>query len=281
MNSFIGCDNSYEESQIVLFGAPYDGAASFRSGAKYAPSEMRKLCDEAIETYSPYQDMDLEDIKIHDFGDIVFSSEDPGVAVGEIEKTVQRFVHDGKLPVMIGGDHLVTFGAIKVLAEKYSDLHIIHLDAHADLRDSYHDNKLSHASVMRRAYDLVGDGRIYQFGIRSGEKEEFEWAKGKVHMQKFDCKGLPEVIKAIANKPVYLSIDIDVLDPSEMPGTGTPEAGGISFKELLDSVLALRKSSIVGTDITELSPPCDPDGISTITTCKLLRELLLALVSSS
>lgn len=276
MNSFIGCESSYEDSNIVLFGAPYDGAASFRSGAKYAPSEMRKLCDEAIETYSPYQNRDLEDIKIHDFGDIVFSSDDPSAAVNEIEKTVQRFVNDGKLPVMIGGDHLVTFGAIKVLAKKHPDLHIIHLDAHADLRDSYHDNKLSHASVMRRAYDLVGSGRIFQFGIRSGEKEEFKWAEGKVHMSKFDCHGLPNAAKSIANKPIYLSIDIDVLDPSEMPGTGTPEAGGISFKELLDSVLTLLDCNIVGADITELSPPCDPDGISSITACKLLRELLLA-----
>ena len=277
MNSFIGCENSYEESRIVLFGAPYDGAASFRSGAKYAPSEIRKLCDEAIETYSPYQESDLEDINIHDFGDIEFRSDDPSKAVDEIERTVHRFVNDNKLPVMIGGDHLVTFGSIKVLADKHPDLHIIHLDAHADLRDSYHDNKLSHASVMRRAYDLVGDDRIYQFGIRSGEKEEFEWAKGKVHMHKFDCNGLSEAINAIANKPVYLSIDIDVLDPSEMPGTGTPEAGGISFKELLDSVLSLRGCNIVGADITELSPPRDPDGISTITACKLLRELLLAI----
>lgn len=276
MNSFIGCDNSYEECRIVLFGAPYDGAASFRSGAKYAPSEMRKLCDEAIETYSPYQNSDLEDMKIHDFGDIDFRSNDPSAAVDDIEKIVQRFAYDGKLPVMLGGDHLVTFGAVKVLANKHPDLHIIHLDAHADLRDSYHDNKLSHASVMRRAYDLVGDGRIYQFGIRSGEKEEFEWAKGKVHMRKFDCHGLPDAIENIANKPLYLSIDIDVLDPSEMPGTGTPEACGISFKELLDSVLTLRECNIVGADITELSPPCDPDGISTITVCKLLRELLLA-----
>jgi len=278
MNSFIGCDKSYEQADIVLFGAPFDGAASFRTGAKQAPSEMRKVSDEAIETFSPYQNKDLEDVTIHDFGDICFKTEDPKSAVQTIQKTLQRFAADNKLPVMIGGDHLVTLGAVKALAEKHSNLHIIHFDAHADIRDSYHNSKLSHACVIRRIHDVVGDGKIHSFGIRSGEKSEFEWAEGKVNINKFYLSGLAETIKSIGQNPVYITIDIDVLDPSELPGTGTPEAGGISFLKLLDAVLRLGGcTNIAGADIVELSPPLDPSGVSTITACKLLRELLLAI----
>ena len=183
---------------------------------------------------------------------------------------------DGKLPFMIGGEHLVTLGAVRAVAQKYDDLHIIHFDAHADLRDDYLGVKLSHACVLHRCYDIVGDNRIFQFGIRSGEREEFEFAKAHTYMHKFDLSGLDSIVNELADKPVYFTLDLDVLDPSEFPGTGTPEAGGISFTELLKAVITLSKLNIVGLDMNELSPIYDQTGRSTALACKILREMLLS-----
>lgn len=274
-NTFLGCDSDFESADIVLFGAPFDGTASFRKGASLAPQALRQVSEDAIETYSPYQDKDLEDLKINDFGDMVFDSQEPKDVVDAIEETAYKLSEGGRIPVMIGGDHLVTLGGVRAIAKRHSDLCVVHFDAHADLRDTFHDNKLSHATVMRRAYDILGKDRIFQFGIRSGEKSEFEWAKDNVQMHKFNLDGVEEAVKKISGRPVYISIDIDVLDPSEMPGTGTPEAGGASFTELLEALKALSGCRIAGADITELSPPCDPGGASTAAVCKLLRELFL------
>ena len=277
MNKFLGCSSTYLDSDIVLFGAPFDGTASFRKGARLAPKAMREISEEAIETYSPYQNKDLSSCKIHDLGDLIFLNDTPIGVIDIIRKSTTRLLSDNKRPVMIGGDHLVTLGTLISMAEKYNDLNVIHFDAHADLRNKYEGQKLSHATVMRRVHDLVGDGRIYQYGIRSGEKEEFEWAKSHVDMNKYDCSQLSKAVYRTSGKPVYITIDIDVLDPGEMPGTGTPEAGGVSFTELLKAVISLSDSRIVGADIVEVSPPCDPGGASTATACKLLRELLLVM----
>ena len=178
---------------------------------------------------------------------------------------------------MIGGEHLVTLGAVAAAAKRLDNLHILHFDAHADLRDDYLGTSLSHASVMRRVLELVGDNRIFQFGIRSGDKTEFIWAKDHVRMNRFNFNGLEDTVKALEGKPVYLTIDLDVLDPSEFPGTGTPEAGGVGFSQLLDAVMKAGSLNIVGCDINELCPVYDQSGASTALACKLLRELLLVL----
>ena len=177
---------------------------------------------------------------------------------------------------MIGGEHLVTLGAVQAVAEKYNDLHIIHFDAHADLRQDYLGEKLSHATVIRRVWEIVGDNKIYQFGIRSGERKEFEFAKDHTYMNKFDMKSLDEIVEKLKNKPVYITIDLDVLDSSVFPGTGTPEAGGITFKELINAVMMFQKlENIVAFDINELAPMLDSSGASTACACKVLREMLL------
>jgi len=163
------------------------------------------------------------------------------------------------------------------VTKKYPDLNIIHFDAHADLREDYLGETLSHATVMRRIWDIVGDDRIYQFGIRSGEKSEFEFAEKHTKMQKFNLDGLLEVIEKLKGKPVYFSLDLVILDPSIFPGTGTPEAGGVTFKELLDAVMLLQGLNIVACDINELSPAYDHSGVSTAVACKILREILLIL----
>ena len=275
IHTFIGCDNEYKESSIVLFGAPFDGTTSYRPGARFASNAMRNESI-GIETYSPYLDKDLEDYKIFDGGDLEFGFGNPSKVVSKIKEYTSNILKDNKIPAMIGGEHLVTLGAVQAAFEKYNDLHIIHFDAHADLRYKYLDESLSHATVMHRIWDIVGDNKIFQFGIRSGEKYEFEFAKNHTYMNKFDMKTLDDIINKLKNKPVYITIDLDVLDSSVFPGTGTPEAGGITFKELVNAVMMFQNlENIVAFDINELSPILDASGASTACACKILREMLL------
>ena len=275
-NVFIGCDAGYDESDAVIFGAPFDSTTSYRPGTRFGCSAIRHESF-GIETYSPYLDRDLADVKVFDSGDIELCFGSPEAALEDIEKRTAQILSDNKLPVMLGGEHLVTLGAVRAAARKYDDLHIIQFDAHADLRDDYLGQKLSHACVMRRCYELVGERHIHQFGIRSGERTEFEFAAAHTDMHRLGFKGLDETISALGGKKVYLTIDLDVLDPSELPGTGTPEAGGASFLQLHDALNDLSCLDIIGADINELSPHYDPSGRSTALACKLLRELLLML----
>ena len=278
IETFIGCDAEYEESGIVLFGAPFDSTTSFRPGARFGSSAIRHESF-GIETYSPYQDKDLLDKKVFDCGDLELSFGSPEAALNDIEEQTGKILNDGKLPIMLGGEHLVTLGAVRAVYEKYPDLQIIHFDAHADLRDDYLGVKLSHACVLRRCFDLVGDKKIHQFCIRSGDREEFAFAKDHTDMHKFSFDGLDEVCgELIANNtPVYFTIDMDCLDPSVSCGTGTPEAGGVSFTELLSAILKVSRTNIVGADINELAPMLDQSGASTAVACKTLRELILSI----
>ena len=278
VETFIGCDCEYSEADIVLFGAPFDSTTSFRPGARFGSAAIRHESF-GIETYSPYQDKDLLDKKVFDSGDLELSFGSPDAALSDIEAQSKKILDDGKLPILIGGEHLVTLGSVRAVFEKYPDMHIIHFDAHADLRDDYLGVNLSHACVLRRCYDLVGDGRIHQFCIRSGDREEFLFAKDHTDMHKFTFDGLDEVVSELAknNTPVYFTIDLDCLDPSIFCGTGTPEAGGVSFMDLLNAILKVSKTNIVGADINELAPMLDNSGASTAVACKVLRELILSI----
>lgn len=274
IQTFIGCDCEYEDSKIVLFGAPFDSTTSFRPGTRFAGQAMRSESF-GIETYSPYQDKDLLDIKVFDSGDLELPFGNPQQALSDIEERTEIILNDGKIPCMIGGEHLVTLGAVRAVCGKYEDLHIIHFDAHADLRDEYLGVQLSHACVLHRCWDIVGDGKIFQFGIRSGDRDEFEFAKKHTYMNKFNFDTLKEIVQKIGHNPVYFTLDLDVLDPSQFPGTGTPEAGGVTFTEIMEAVKEVSKLNIVGFDINELSPVYDQSGRSTALACKLLREILL------
>lgn len=276
IHTFIGCDNEYDESSIVVFGAPFDSTTSFRPGTRFASAVMRNESF-GIETFSPYQDKDLEDLNIFDGGDLELSFGDSNSALSDIEAYVGKVLSDSKVPFMIGGEHSVTLGAVRAVAKKYPDLHIVQFDAHTDLREDYLGQVYSHASVIRRCWDIVGDNKIFQFGIRSGEKVEFEWAKEHVHTTRFNFDGLDEIIEKLKGKPVYFTLDLDVLDPSEFPGTGTPESGGVTFVELHNAIRKLSVLNIVGLDMNELSPIYDQSGQSTALACKLLREILLFL----
>ena len=278
IETFIGCDSGYEESGIILFGAPFDSTTSFRPGARFGSAAIRHESF-GIETYSPYQDKDLMDRKVFDCGDLELCFGSAESALFDIENQTRIILDDGKLPLMIGGEHLVTLGAVRAVAAKYPDLQIIHFDAHADLRDDYLGVKLSHACVLRRCHDIIGDGKIHQFCIRSGDREEFVFAREHTDMHKFNFDGLGEVCEELAknNTPVYFTIDLDCIDPSLFCGTGTPEAGGVNFNELLSAILTVSKTNIVGADINELAPMLDNSGASTAVACKVLRELILSI----
>ena len=278
VETFIGCDCSFEEAEIVLFGAPFDSTTSFRPGARFGSSAMRHESF-GLETYSPYQDKDLTDCRIFDSGDLELCFGSAEMALQDIEARSQEILAAGKLPLLLGGEHLVTLGSFRAVHKRHPDVHIIHFDAHADLRDDYLGAKLSHACVIRRCHELVGDERIHQFCIRSGGREEFRFAKAHTDLHPFDFAGLEELTQALAQSgtPVYFTIDLDCLDPSLFPGTGTPEAGGISFPQLLEAIRLVAKTNVVGADVNELAPMLDQSGVSTATACKVLRELLLAL----
>ncbi|MGN1088858.1 MAG: agmatinase [Huintestinicola sp.] len=278
---FIGCDCELEEAAAVIFGAPYDCTTSFRPGTRFGPSAIRAESF-GIETYSPYQDKDLTDIKVFDSGNLELRFGSPESALQDIEERTAEILDAGKLPIMLGGEHLVTLGAFRAVCRKYdNDVYMLHFDAHADLRDDYLGQKLSHACVIRRCHELIGDGRIFQFGIRSGDREEFRFAENHTVMHKTKVSGvdfdtLPDVIDKLRGKNVYLTIDLDVLDPAFFCGTGTPEAGGATFNQVLDAIIKCGELNIVGADLNELSPHYDQSGASTAIACKLLRELLLS-----
>ncbi len=281
IETFIGCEGSYADSPIVLFGAPFDSTTSFRPGARFGSAAMRHESF-GLETYSPYQDKDLADYSVFDSGDIELCFGSAESALSDIEARSKAILADGKFPLLLGGEHLVTLGSVRAAFETYPDLHIIHFDAHADLRDDYLGAKLSHACVLRRCHELVGDGRIHQFCIRSGDREEFRFAETHTDLHKFTFDGLEELVTDLKEKniPIYFTIDLDCLDCSVFPGTGTPEAGGVTFLQLIQAIFTVCKANVIAADVNELAPMLDASGMSTATACNVLRELLLALMKS-
>ena len=278
IETFIGCDSDYDHAHMVLYGAPFDSTTSFRPGARVGPSSMRHESF-GLETYSPYQNADLTDCAVFDSGDLELCFGRAESALQDIEARAAEILEDGKFPLLLGGEHLVTLGAVRAMVKKYPDLHIVHFDAHADLRDDYLGAGLSHACVLRRCHDLLGDGRIHQFCIRSGEREEFRFAQAHTDLHPFRFDGPESSVFSLREQqvPIYFTIDLDCLDPSVFPGTGTPEAGGVSFLQLLEAIRTVCTANVVGADINELAPALDTSGVSTATACKVLRELILAL----
>lgn len=274
--TFIGCDTDYDKADTVLFGVPFDGTASFRPGSRFAPNAMR-IDSYGLETYSPYADRDLTDCGICDIGDLNLPFGNADKVLEMTENAAREMLADGKRPFMLGGEHLVTLGAVRAMFKAYPGLHVVHFDAHTDLRDEYLGEPLSHATVLRKIWNLLGDGRIHQFGIRSGDKPEFEFAAAHTYMHRYSLAGFSETLEVLQGKPVYFTLDLDVLDPAYLPGTGTPEPGGVSFSDLLSAVLKLHKLNLVGCDIVELAPHYDPSGASTAVACKITREILLQL----
>lgn len=267
----------------MLYGAPFDSTTSYRPGTRFGSRAIRSESF-GLESYSPYQDRDLIDYPIFDSGDLELCFGKTEDALAALEERAETILSDGKIPFMLGGEHLVTLAAVRAVQKKYPELHIIHFDAHADLRQDYLGAELSHACVLRRCWELLGDGRIHQFGIRSGDREEWRWGKKHVITHPFvlDPEALSKTLEDLKGKPVYATVDLDVLDPAVFPGTGTPEPGGVSFEELRRAVTDVCEHAwIVGCDVNELSPMLDASGASTAAACKIVREMLLALAGKT
>lgn len=272
---WMGATNAFEDADCVMVGLPYDGTCSFKPGTRFAPQEIR-TASIGLETYSPVFGRDMEEIKFYDAGDLDFPFGNRERALSMIEKTAQEVYSAGKKWLGIGGEHLVTLPAVKACYEKYPDLAVIQFDAHADLRADYLGEELSHSTVIRRISEFIKPKNIIQYGVRSGTKDEFEWMQDNKTLFS-SRKDLENRISTLKDQPVYLTIDLDVLDPSIFPGTGTPEPGGMNYNKLLNKLVLLEGLNIVGADVVELSPHYDMSGVSTITAAKVIREVLFLL----
>lgn len=269
--NWIGQNEDYSSADIVMLGLPFDGTVSYRSGSRFAPEQIR-LASWGLEDYSPRFDKHLEDVNFHDAGDLEFPLGNTYKSLDLIEKNVEEIYRDGKRVFGIGGEHLVTLPEIKAVSKFYKDLAIVHFDAHTDLREEYLGEEMSHSAVIRHASKIVGAENIKQIGIRSGMKEEWEFMKE--HKTLISEYSELDVLK---DKKIFVTVDLDVLDPSVMPGTGTPEGGGMQFNELIGWFEYLKNFDIIGADVVELAPDYDASGVSTAVATKVIRELLMVM----
>jgi agmatinase len=278
---FIKSHPNFEESEAVIYGMPMDWTVSYRPGSRFGPARIREVSI-GLEEYSPYLDRELEEVKYFDAGDIPLPFGNAQRSLDMIEEFVGKILAADKFPLGLGGEHLVSWPVIKAMYKKYPDLAVIHMDAHTDLREQYEGEPLSHSTPIRKAAELIGPTNVYSFGIRSGMKEEFEWAKENgMYIAKFEVlEPLKEVLPKLAGRPVYVTIDIDVLDPAHAPGTGTVDAGGITSKELLAAIHEIAKSDVkvVGADLVEVAPVYDHSEQTANTASKLVREMILGWV---
>lgn len=268
---FIGANPNYNSSKIVMLGMPYDCTCSNRAGTRFGPQAAR-LESIGIETYSVYFDKDMEETLFYDAGDLEYPFGNAQKALNITENNVDCIYNDNKKLLGIGGEHLITLASVKSVLKKYDNVAVVQFDAHTDLREQYLGEELTHSGVMYRIAELIGYENIAQIGLRSGEKEEFDIVKKYQTL-----KTKKEELDKFKNKNIFLTIDLDVLDPSLMSGVGTPEAGGLSYKELMDWLMYLKDFNIVGADIMELAPDIDITKTSSATCCKLIREVLMLL----
>lgn len=273
--TFISAKTPWREALAVLLGCPYDGSASFRPGARFGPSAIRRA-SWGIETYSPYFNKDLGRFSIYDMGDLELPLGEKKISLDLIRKAVRKILAGNKFPILLGGDHLITLPIVEELVKKYPQLQIVHVDAHTDLREEYLGESTSHCTVMRKLIDHIGEGRLFQIGIRSGTEDEFKLARKMKSIVPLDSSSLRSMIKRIRNKPVYVTLDLDVIDPSLLPGVGTPEPGGLTFQELISLLKKLQPLHVIGFDIVELTPDYDPTQVSSLTASVILREMILA-----
>ncbi len=273
--NYISGNASFEKGKSVILGCPYDGSASFRPGARFGPSAIRKA-SWGIETFSPYFQRDLNQYSIHDMGDLELPLGEKKTSLDLIRKALSKIISAKKFPILLGGDHLITLPIIEEILKIYPGLHLIHIDAHTDLREDYLGESLSHSTVMRKIVDHLGERRLSQIGIRSGAEEEFKLAKKMKSVVSFDSGSLGSMIKRLRNRPVYISLDLDVMDPGLLPGVGAPEPGGLTFQEFISLLKKLQTLHVIGFDIVELTPDYDPTQVSSVTASVILREMILA-----
>lgn len=277
---FMGSKPHYEDASIIIVGAPMDFTTSYRPGARFGPQKIRET-SYGLEEYSPYLDRDLSDSCFYDAGDLELIYGDVQRSLDIIESAAAEIFSDDKKPLFLGGEHTVSYPVIKQAYNKYKDsLVLLHFDAHADLRPDYLGQLNSHASVIRRCGELIGWHNIYQFGIRSGTKDEFEWGKTHTNFYPFEIvSSVADALPKIGKRPVYITIDIDVLDPAFACGTGTPEPGGCTPVELFKALGMLKDFHVIGMDVVEVSPIHDSSDRTPILAAKIVREGILSFLS--
>ncbi|HYF79387.1 MAG TPA: agmatinase [Symbiobacteriaceae bacterium] len=277
LSDFMGASDDYEASRVVLYGIGQDFTTSFRPGTRFGPGRIREA-SYGIEEFSYHSLASLADKQFFDLGDVSVIFGDAKETLNRAEQVARKIMQDGKLPFMLGGEHLVTLPCVKAAYEKYgNDLILVQFDAHADLREDYLGNPLSHAAVMRRCLDFLPAKNLYQFGIRSGTADEYKLGTEQCNLFPHEVlRPLKEVIHSFGDRPIYFTIDIDVVDPAFAPGTGTPEPGGITSRELIDAVMAFKGKNIVGFDIVEVAPGLDQSDRTVVLGAKLVREAILA-----
>ena len=277
---FMGAKRSPDNCSIGIFGVNYDGTCSFKPGARFGPEAIRQVSI-CLETYCPKLDKDLQDIRYVDFGSILIQQNDSKSVIESVKSATNYLISKSLSPIMLGGEHSITRGAIEALVKKYPDLILIQLDAHADLRESYIGNQYSHACAMKRCLEVLPEKKILQVGIRSGTKEEFQFMHNNNQLVTFlpggNTQELKKALSPYSNSPIYLTIDLDWFDPSLLAGTGTPEPGGFFWNDFEEILKTLKDFRIVASDIVELSPEIDKSGVSSIVAAKVLRSLILSL----
>ena len=269
--NWMGQNEDYKTSDVIMLGLPFDGTVSYRSGSRFAPEQIR-LASWGLEDYSPRFDKHLQDVNFHDIGDLEFPLGNTYKSLDLIEKNVEEIYKDGKRVFGIGGEHLVTLPEVKAVSKFYKDLAIVHFDAHTDLREEYLGEEMSHSAVIRHISKIVGPQNLKQIGIRSGMKDEWEFMKQNNTL----CHKYSD-LDCLKGKKIFVTVDLDCLDPSVMPGTGTPESGGMQFNELVGWFEYLKNFDIVGADVVELAPDYDASGVSTAVATKVIRELLMVM----
>jgi len=280
-STFISAKASFQESEIVILGCPFDGTASFRPGARFGPGAIRKA-SWGIETFSPYLGRDLSGLRIHDMGDLELPLGEKRFSLDLIRRALREILSSKKFPILLGGDHLITLPILEEMIRVYPRLHLVHIDAHADLREDYLGETFSHSTVIRRIVDHfnTGTGKVFQIGVRSGTAEEFDQAKKIKSIVPFRPSALRAMVRRLKNQPVYVTLDFDAFDPSLLPGVGTPEPGGFTFREFIGLIREFKPLRVVGFDLVELTPDYDPTQISSVTASVILREMILAFCPS-
>ncbi len=275
----MGSQRNIKESSIGIFGVNYDGTTSFKPGTRFGPNAIRNV-SQSLETYCPRLDKDLSNIKYVDFGSLIIDLNNTESVIKKVSIATKALLENNLKPLMLGGEHSITTGAIEALVEKYPDLVLIQLDAHADLRESYLNNINSHACTMQRCIEKLPNKKIFQLGIRSGTKEEFKKMrenKQLIDFHEVNRESLLKALEKVKKFPIYLTIDLDWFDPSLLPGTGTPEPGGFFWNDFEVVVETLNNFNLIGADIVELSPEIDLSGVSSIVAAKVTRSLIMTL----
>ncbi len=277
---FMGAQRNSKDCKVGLYGVPYDGTTSFKPGARFGPNSIREVSN-GLETYCPQLNSDLEDLKYVDFGSIQINHGSPEPVLRSVKKSTQNIFELGLNPLMLGGEHSITIGAVSAAAELYPDLVLLQLDAHADLRDEWLGSKNNHACTIRRCLEVLPSKEVLQVGIRSGTRKEFFELNDKKRLIPHEVgRGASHLEKALERfygQPIYITIDLDWFDPSVLPGTGTPEPGGFYWRDFAAIIDVIKKHNIVAGDVVELAPQIDISGISSVLAAKVVRSLIIIL----